>query len=73
MKLTVILALPDDIANDQCCAADTVTRVHVDAETIEDGIDRAMAVAASQTVSHKPKDFAPVAVYEGHLMDVHQP
>lgn len=73
MKFTVLLALPNDIACDQCCEADKITRVHVEAETIETAIDLAAARAAAATAGYPPEGFAPVAVYAGHIMDIFQP
>ena len=73
MHYTVLLALPDDIANEQCCAADTVTRLFVTAETVEDAIEVAAKLAAAETANYSAELFAPIAVYEGRQFDLFQP
>ena len=70
-KYTVILSLPTDIRGDQCCAADEITREHVHAPDWSIAVD----CAIDKTIAHneyenKPDEFAPLAVYEGHLFDL---
>lgn len=71
---TVLLMLPDDMRADECCEADWVRRVHVEAADPDSAFGAAQDECASAPGhDHAPEDFAPVAIYEGHQFDLFQP
>ncbi len=82
-KWTVILKLPAWMACDECCAADEVRRFYAHGESVEEALADADAQGAALFEwdtdedgdnYHDPAaEFAPVAIYEGHIFDHYTP
>ena len=77
MKLpfTVLLMLPDYWRSDQSCAADEVIRVWVTTADVETAIEAASIQLPLEMPDEEviAEDFAPIAVYPGHIFDLFQP
>jgi hypothetical protein len=76
MKFTVLMMMPYDWHSDQGCAADCVLREWVEAETVENATAQAQAQAVAiyeEDTNVEPDDFAVIAVYPGHHLDMFQP
>jgi len=68
---TVLFRLPDDIASDQNCAADTIYRVQTNGKDPAHAVNMASYIVA-QDIEYEGDvlDIEPVAVYAGHLTDL---
>ena len=71
---TVLLMLPSDWRSDQPCAADEVIRIWVDAIDAEDAYEKALIQLPLDMPDEEvnAEDFAPIAVYAGHIFDLFQ-
>lgn len=71
-KYTVLLMLPDYVRDQQCCAADWVTRVYVEVESIAYAEEEAVRIHCSEVEGiEDPDDLGTVAIYAGHIFDQH--
>lgn len=75
-KFTVLLMMPYEWHSDQSCAADCVTREHVDAQTVEEAFFAAQKIAVARAMEGGSEtttdDWAVIAVYPGHIFDLFQ-
>lgn len=72
---TVLLMLPDYWRSDQSCAADEAIRVWVTAVNPVLAVGAAMIELPGLMPDEEvvAEDFAPIAVYAGHIFDLFQP
>lgn len=76
---TVIMMKPSDWRSDEACAADEVVRLWVHAEDPESAVAAAYTALPSDIEGvglgedqTNPDDFAPIAVYPGHIKDLYK-
>ena len=86
VSYTVLFLLPSWYVDDKACAADSVTRVHVEAPGVDEAVelasyeesvernDRVGAESDQELEERRAKfqdELEPIAVYEGRLFDLY--
>ena len=83
LDFTVLFILPDYARSDECCEADWIRRVNVSgASSVEDAAEKAQTKLVSilgdgdggdEYAIEVASDSAVVAIFGGHVFDLHQP
>jgi hypothetical protein len=72
VPFTVLLLIPDHMRDDECCEADWVRRIWVQARNHEEamGIAQDECTALLEMDADEAQSLAPIAIYHGHIFDV---